>query len=282
MPGRDEGARGRASGRAGVVVAARQDVRQGGQTVVSRLSALVPHPIAPWLRRGRAFCYLGDRVECPCCGGRFRTFLSAGKPRRPGALCPRCSSLERHRLVWLFLAERTPLFRDRLRVLYVAPEQDLQRRLRSEPGLTYVSGDRDSALAMVRFDLERLPVHDGAFDVVICTHVLEHVDDARAALRELLRVLRPGGWALLQSPVDTSRAQTLEDRSMTSPAMRLRAFGQEDHVRIFGRDYTAWLSAAGFEVEVVPYGREAGPERVARHGLDPEEDVYLCRRPVRG
>lgn len=252
-----------------------------GRGVVSRLSGVVPRLLAPWLRRARALCYLGDGVECPCCGGRFRTFLPAGKPRRPGALCPRCSSLERHRLIWLFLTERTPLFRDRLRVLSVAPEQDLQRRLRSEPRLTYVSGDRDSALAMVRFDLERLPVRDGAFDVVICTHVLEHVGDVRAALRELLRVLGPGGWALLQSPVDTSRAQTLEDPSVKSPAERLRVFGQEDHVRIFGRDYAAWLRAAGFDVEVVPYGRESGPERVARHGLDPEEDVYLCRRPVR-
>jgi SAM-dependent methyltransferase len=247
---------------------------------VSRLSALLPRPLAPWLRRVRAVFYLGDRVECPCCRGRFRTFLPAGKPRRPGALCPRCGSLERHRLLWLFLTERTSLFRDRLRVLHVAPEQDLQRRLRSEPGLKYLSGDRDSALAMVRFDLERLPLRDGAVDVVICTHVLEHVDDARTALRELRRVLGRGGWALLQSPVDASRAQTLEDPSVTSPAERLRVFGQEDHVRVFGRDYAAWLRAAGFEVEVVPYGRESGPERAARHGLDPEEDVYLCRRPA--
>ena len=249
---------------------------------MSRGPGLVPRPLVPWLRRVRALFYLGDRVECPCCGGRFRKFLSAGMPPRPGAMCPRCGSLERHRLLWLFLAERTPLFRDLFRVLHVAPEQDLQRRLRSEPGLAYVSGDRDSELAMVHFDLERLPLRDGAVDVVICTHVLEHVDDARAALRELLRVLGPGGWALLQSPIDTARAQTLEDPSVTSPAERLRVFGQQDHVRIFGRDYAAWLRAAGFEVEVVPYGRESGPARMARHGFDPEEDIYLCRRPARG
>jgi SAM-dependent methyltransferase len=246
---------------------------------MGRLSGLVPGPLAPLLRRARGLLHRGDRVECPCCCGRFRGFLPAGRPPRPGALCPRCSSLERHRLLWLFLAERTPLFRDPLRVLHVAPERDLQHLLRAQPRLRYVSGDRESALAMVRFDLERLPVRDGSFDVVLCTHVLEHVDDARAALRELLRVLGPGGWALLQSPVDASRARTLEDPSVTSPAERLRLFGQEDHVRIFGRDYADWLRAAGFVVEVVPFGREAGPGRAARHGLDPEEDVYLCRRP---
>jgi SAM-dependent methyltransferase len=141
-----------------------------------------------------------------------------------------------------------------------------------------VSGDLSSAQAMVRLDVQRLPMRNATFDAIICSHVLEHVADARAALRELLRVLRPGGWALLQSPIDRSRAETFEDPSVTIPAERLRVFGQEDHVRIFGRDYPVWLSAAGFDVEVVPYARELGEERIVRLGLDPEEDVYFCRR----
>jgi ubiquinone/menaquinone biosynthesis C-methylase UbiE len=130
--------------------------------------------------------------------------------------------------------------------------------------------------------VQRLPLRDGSLDAVICSHVLEHVGDAWAALRDLLRVLRPGGWALLQSPIDSSRAETFDDPSVVTPSERLRVFGQEDHARIFGRDYAQWLSAAGFEVEVVPYARELGEERRMRHGLDPEEDVYFCRRPQRG
>ncbi len=246
---------------------------------MSRLAGLVPRPLAPLARRARAWWYRGDRVECPCCSGRFRAFLPAGSPPRPGALCPGCSSLERHRLLWLFLAERTALFREPQRLLYLAPEEHLQRRLRSQPGLTYVSGDLASPWAMVRLDVQALPARDGSFDAVICSHVLEHVSDARVALRELWRALRPGGWALLQSPVDAARARTFEDPAVKSPAERRRVFGQEDHLRVFGRDYPEWLRAAGFEVQVVPFARELGEERLARYRLDPEEDVYFCRRP---
>jgi hypothetical protein len=234
--------------------------------------------LAPLAKRVRAWWYRGDRVECPCCGGRFRHFLPAGRPPRPGALCPGCSALERHRLLWLFLGERTPLFREGLRLLYLAPEEHLQRRLRALPRLEFVSGDLGSALAMVRLDIERLPARDASFDALICSHVLEHVRDVRASLHELARVLRPGGWALLQSPVDPSRAITDEDPEVTDPAERLRRFGQEDHLRVFGRDYETRLRDGGFEVEVVPYARELGAERTARHGLDPEEDVYFCKR----
>lgn len=95
-------------------------------------------------------------------------------------------------------------------------------------------------------------------------------------------MLRPDGRALLQSPVDNSRAETFEDPSVTSPAERLRVFGQEDHARSFGRDYAQWLSVAGIEVEVLPYAHELYEERRVHHGLDPDEDVYFSRRRKRG
>lgn len=236
-------------------------------------------PLEAMARRLRGLIYRGDHVECPCCGGKFRTFLPGGPEKRPNARCPRCSSLERHRLLWLYLVERTGLFRDRLTVLYLAPERDLQRRLRALPNLTFVSGDLDSPLAMVRMDVERLPLRDQAFDAIVCSHVLEHVSDARRALGELRRVLRPAGWAILQSPIDLTRAETFEDPSVVTPEERLRVFGQSDHARIFGRDYPDWLRAAGFEVRVDAFVRALGQERVRRFGLDLEEDVYFCRRP---
>ena len=129
---------------------------------------------------------------------------------------------------------------------------------------------------MVRADLLALPWRDRSFGAVICSHVLEHVADAGRALAELHRVLAPGGWALLQSPVDSTRAVTFEDPSVTSPAERERVFGQRDHVRIFGRDYPGWLARAGFRVEVDGFVRERGPEWIALHGLDAGEDVYRC------
>ena len=241
--------------------------------------ALVPAGLKPALRRWRSIWYRGQARQCPCCGGSFRRFLPAGRPPRPDAACPRCGALERHRLLWLYLTERSPRFTERLRLLYIAPESQLQTRLRALPTLTYVSGDLDSKLAMVRMDLLKLPCRDRSFDAIICSHVLEHVADAHRALEEIHRVLAPGGWAIVQSPIDAGRATTFEDPAVTSPRERERVFGQRDHVRIFGRDYPSWLARAGFEVGVDGFARERGPEWATLHGVDPQEDIYRCVKP---
>src|SRR5207249_1729548 len=133
----------------------------------------------------------------------------------------------------------------RLTLLHVAPERALARRLAALPNVTYVSGDLESARSGARLDLQRLPFRESAFDAAIASHVLEHVADARRALAELARVIRPGGWAILPSPIDASRAETFEDPTVTTPEERLRVFGQSDHARIFGRDYPDWIHAAG-------------------------------------
>ena len=241
--------------------------------------AAIAPPLRPVLRRWRSIWYRGRARLCPCCGGRFRRFLPAGRPTRPEAACPRCGALERHRLIWLYLSERTSLLTVRARVLVIAPEAQLQARLRALPHLSVVSGDLESPLAMVRMDLLALPLRGAAFDAMICSHVLEHVADARRALAEIHRVLVPGGWALLQSPIDPARAATFEDPAVVTPAERERVFGQRDHVRIFGRDYARWLERAGFRVEVDATMRERDSQWVARHGLDPLEDVYRCVKP---
>ena len=199
--------------------------------------------------------------------------------RRPDAQCPRCGALERHRLLWLYLERATGLARGGLTVLHVAPEPVLSERLASIPGLRVVTIDLESPLARVRADLTRLPFRDRVFDVALCLHVLEHVLDDRAAMRELLRVLAPGGFGILQSPFDPARERTFEDASVTTPAERERVFGQRDHVRIYGRDYTARLREAGFEVEEIDYGRSLRPDEIRRFGLDAAETITRGARP---
>lgn len=227
----------------------------------------------------RPYACIGNRVSCPCCGWRFRRFLPFGVQLRPGALCPKCRSLERHRLLWLYLTRATDLFSsgDR-RVLHIASEPVLERRLRSAPNLHYVSMDLHSARAMCHADITRLPFRDNSFDVIICYHVLEHVADDGKAMREVFRVLNNAGWALLQSPIDLRRKATYEDLTVDSPQERERLFGQSDHVRVYGRDYKDRLEAAGFDVRLDDYVRTLPTELARRFGVDLSEDIYVCTK----
>ena len=214
----------------------------------------------------RSLAYRGDAVFCPWCGGHFRTFAQYGEYIRPhlNTFCPRCNAFERHRLLWLYLHARTNLFSGRLRVLHFAPEYMLQRTFKAMPNLRYISVDLDSSLAMVHMDITQLPFPDASFDVVLCSHVLEHVLDDRLAIAELFRVLRPSGWAIIVAPVDHSRAETLEDPQVTRPADRARLFGQHDHVRLYGRDYVDRLEQAGFCVSMDSYATQLDDATIAR------------------
>lgn len=224
-----------------------------------------------------ALAMRGDRVECPCCGGRWRGFLPGGHERRPGARCPGCGALERHRLVWHWLSHETDLLAARRRVLVVAPEAFLQDALRARAALDYLSIDLESPLAMRHMDLTRLELPDASFDAVFCNHVLEHIPDDRAAMRELRRVLAPGGWAVLQTPLDPAREHTYEDAALTTPEARLRAFGQTDHVRIYGRDLYDRLRECGWAIERRAYARALGEPAARRFGFDLDEELIVGR-----
>jgi SAM-dependent methyltransferase len=205
-------------------------------------------------RKARLAVRRGRSVECAVCGGRWRRF----EPHRgrPNRRCPGCGSLERHRAIVRLLAEFPG---DRL--LHVAPEQGIERHLRaSRPG--YVSADLFKP-ADVKADIQDMPFEDASFDMILCSHVLEHVDDDRKAIREIRRVLAPGGAALIQVPEEEQLEHTFEDPSITSPEERFEKFGQEDHVRLYGRDFTRRLEEAGFTVESRDLG-EGGPLHVCR------------------
>jgi len=236
----------------------------------------------PWLirislifMRFAAVFYRGDRVECPVCHGRFRKFLPYGYgPVRVNALCPKCLSLERHRLLWLYLQNKTDFFTVNLKVLHVAPEQCFYKRFRNMKNLTYVTADLESPLADFKTDIQDMPFPGNEFDVVICNHVLEHVPDDRKAMREIFRVLKKGGYALLQVPTDYAAEHTYENPSITDPAERARHFRQKDHYRLYGRDYLQRLSECGFQITSKNYLDELPEHEKERYRLPEKEFMY--------
>ena len=188
-----------------------------------------------------------------------------------------CGALERHRLIVLYLTRRTDLFSgDRKKLLHIEPEAQLSRLLQKADCIDYLSADLSSPNAMVKMDVTNIQYPDDCFDVIYCSHVLEHVSDDRGAIREFYRVLKPGGWAILQVPI--SADATFEDPSVTDPDARERLFGQDDHVRRYGHDYADRLAAAGFLVSVDGFVRELDDREVTRFGLERSEDVYFCRK----
>ena len=217
----------------------------------------VPRPLlqrlAGWAVPVAGLFYVGRGRECPVCGARRRRFLPYGYVApRADALCPSCLSLERHRLLWLYLTRETDLLRRPQRILHIAPEVCLMKRLRHRAA-DYTTADLESPLAELHFDVLQIPLPDASYDVLICNHLLEHVADDRKALCELYRILKPGGWGILLSPVEADYEQTFEDDTITDPDERTRIFGQYDHRRIYGADYTDRLRAAGFEAADIDY-----------------------------
>jgi SAM-dependent methyltransferase len=223
----------------------------------------------------------GDGFECPCCGATFRRALTY-RGRRD-ARCPSCLALERHRVLWLFLASGDLLDRERVSVLHFAPERAIERKLRAYPNVLYTSADLEPGLADTQADITAMPFRDGSFDVVICSHVLEHVREDRLALREIHRVLAPEGLCLLQQPVDRHRAETDEDAGNESKGARLAAFLQEDHVRIYGRDFTQRVEEAGFDVVVFRPEAHFTQEAIRRHalGVSGADEIYVGSKPPR-
>ncbi len=244
--------------------------------------------LRPWRQACRAALLRGNRFACPLCGGRFRAMLTKGDPPRANAMCPRCLSLERHRLLWLYFsgqAGETPFDANKpLRVLHMAPEPALEARFRAMRHWDYRTADRAPGRADEAFDLTSIPHGDNRFDLIVCCHVLEHVLDDRQALRELWRVTAPGGKLLLQVPL--GEGPTREDPSVADPRERRRLFGQEDHVRLYGLDLVDRLRIAGFIASIQrPWEALALPLR-EHYRLAPDgevgEPVFVALKPADG
>jgi SAM-dependent methyltransferase len=193
--------------------------------------------------------------------------------------CPRCDSRARHRFVWLYLLQ-SGLLRRGVRLLHLAPEAGLARRL--APATDYLAADLEARPDMVQADVTDLPFVDGLFDLILCSHVLEHVPDDAAAIAEIFRVLTTAGVALIQTPVNYDQVVTYEDPNEADPHVRLREFSQTDHVRVFGPDLRERLERPGFRVTVLS-ADDVEPKLAERYGLGQgawpmRNDIYRCER----
>ena len=232
-------------------------------TVPRPLLIKLSYVIRPFI----AFYLKGNKYTDPIDNKSFRKFLPYGyEIQRQNVLSPSTLSLERHRLLWLYLTNETNFFTSKKKVLHMAPEQCFLSRFK-KLNHEYITADIDSPIADVKADIVNLPFTDNSFDVVLCNHVLEHIQDDTKAMKELFRVMKKGGMGIFQVPQDLNRDVTFEDNSITDPKERAKIFGQYDHVRVYGRDYFDKLRSVGFKVEEVNYSQKVSSELSSRYRL---------------
>ncbi len=230
-----------------------------------------------------SFVLRGKEVECPCCNRQFITFLPAGLQKRANAQCVNCGSLERHRIIWMYLKKETGFFTSSLKVLNPAPEKLFYTKLRTMSNIEYTSIDLypekyDYGSKTIKMDLTDLQFVENSFDVVLCNHVLEHIPNDAKAISEMYRVLNKDGWAIINVPVDHTRETTFEDLTIDNPQQQLELFGQPDHVRVYGKDYVNRLKHAGFTVEVIDYAERFTHNEMFKYGMLKGREIYLCTK----
>lgn len=246
------------------------------------LKKIIPNNIKTILRN---IILNGNNVECQLCEKTFLTFLPFGDPPsqlRLNAMCPNCFSVERTRIFWKFLTD-TDFFNSNKKMLHVAPELKLFYKFSSNPFIDYHAIDKFTEgytrpKGTVNMDVTDIKYPDNSFDFILCSHVLEHVPNDILAINELFRVMKYGGWGILQVPIEMDREKTYEDDSITSPEERKKAFGQFDHVRMYGKDYIDRLQSAGFEVDLNDYAQKVSEATKMRYGFGNGETLFIVRK----
>lgn len=235
-------------------------------------ASYIIQPIMAWWLKGNTYT---DPID----GKSFSTFLPYGyQKQRKNALSPSTLSLERHRLLWLYLQNETNFFSATAKVLHIAPEQAFYHRFKKMKNLNYTTADLHSPLADVKADICNLPFENNSFDWIFCNHVLEHIPNDLKAMSEIYRVLKPNGIAILQIPQDLNRATTFEDHTITDKKLRTKIFGQYDHLRIYGRDFSEKLKSVGFKVEEIDYTAHYSAEEIKKYCLAKGEIIPVCKK----
>lgn len=221
----------------------------------------------------------GNKYTDPIDGSSFRKFLPYGYNKvRKNALSPSTFSLERHRLLWLYLQNETDFFEKKMKVLHFAPEAAFLKKFKKLKNISYDTIDLDSPLADIKADICDLPIKNDSYDFILCNHVLEHIVDDEKAMKELYRVLKKGGTGIFQVPLNMSYKQTYEDFTITDPKERNKAFGQYDHVRVYGMDFFERLKNVGFKVEKCEYTSKLSEEEKTKYCLPKKEIIPVCRK----
>ena len=254
------------------------------KTVFKFFLNFIPRPLLIRLsylaRPVLAFFLKGNKFTDPIDNKSFRTFLPYGyEKQRPNILSPSTLSLERHRLLWLYLKNETDFFTAEKKVLHFAPEQCFLKRFRKLKNIDYTTTDLLSPIADVKADICDLPFKDNSYDIILCNHVLEHIPDDTKAMQELFRVMKPSGYGIFQIPQDLNRETTFEDDTITDKAERAKIFGQYDHVRVYGRDYFDKLRSIGFRVDEVDYTAELSEEAIDKYRLAKGEIIPVVYKP---
>ena len=243
----------------------------------------IPRPYLIWWSKFLApfidIFYRGNEFTDPINGKSYRKFLPYGYVKqRNNALSPGTLSLERHRLLWLYLNNETNFFSKTLKVLHIAPEQCFYNLFKNLKNINYTTFDLNSPLADIKGDICNLPFKKNSFDFILCNHVLEHINDDKKAMKELYRVLNKNGTAILQVPINQKSSKTFEDSSIVDKKERIEKFGQYDHIRLYGLDYFKKLEAFGFKVDPLKYSKEFTESEIIKYGLIKDEIIPVCKK----
>ena len=243
----------------------------------------IPRPYLIWWSKFLAplvdILFRGNKFTDPINGKSYRKFLPYGYVnQRDNALSPGTLSLERHRLLWLYLNNETNFFSKTLKVLHIAPEQCFYNLFKNLKNINYTTFDLNSPLADIKGDICNLPFKENSFDFILCNHVLEHINDDKKAMKELYRVLNKNGTAILQVPINQKSSKTFEDSSIVDKKERIEKFGQYDHIRLYGLDYFKKLESFGFKVDPLKYSKEFTESEIIKYGLIKDEIIPVCKK----
>jgi SAM-dependent methyltransferase len=229
----------------------------------------------------KSLAYTGNSVYCNCCGKTFSRFLPYGNVPRENALCPWCHSLERTRLLLCYLERETQVFHKEMKILHFAPEWIIRKRLKKSASRQgYISGDINPALADKMVDITRIPYPDNHFDLIICSHVLGHVENEPLAIDEMYRVLKSRGEALIMTVIDLMNPETYENPELTSAEARLIHYGEPDLLRLHGTGFIQRLKRNGMSIEEIDYTQKltSAENRRMNTGNRERELIFKCRK----